>query len=60
MPIASMTEFRNNASQLMNLVEKGYTLVLTKRGKALVEIKPWNSISGLDNTERKKLKEKSE
>jgi prevent-host-death family protein len=40
MKVISFTEFRKNASEVLNLVEKGTTIRVTRHGKTIAKIVP--------------------
>ena len=43
MKVVSFTEFRKNASEVLNLVEKGAIIRITRHGKAIAKIVPEES-----------------
>ena len=43
MKTVSFTEFRNNASEVLNLVENGQTIRILMHGKAVAKIVPMNA-----------------
>jgi prevent-host-death family protein len=43
MKVVSFTEFRKNASEVLNIVEKGATVRITRHGKTIAKIIPENS-----------------
>jgi prevent-host-death family protein len=43
MKMVSFTEFRKNASEVLNLVEKGAVIRITRHGKTIAKIVPENS-----------------
>jgi prevent-host-death family protein len=43
MKVVSFTEFRNNASEVLNFVEKGATIRVTRHGKIIARIVPEGS-----------------
>jgi prevent-host-death family protein len=44
MKTVSFTEFRRNASEVMDLVEKGETIRVLRHGKAIAKIVPTDSL----------------
>jgi prevent-host-death family protein len=46
MKTVSFTEFRRNASQVLNLVEKGESIRILRHGKAVARIVPANGREG--------------